>query len=56
MAHIIDLLYLKHLIDLSKGKAMLNEFLWRDWNKKLYIFLFFNLVFEHKRMLEQNKS
>ena len=51
MAHIIALPYPKSLIDLSTGKLMLNSFLLMDWNKKLYICLFLNLVFKHKQML-----
>ena len=35
---------------------MLNELLLIDWNKKLNIFFFLKLVFEHKRMLKRNIS
>ena len=53
MGHIIALPYPKSLIDLSTGKLMLNIFLLMDWNKKLYICLFLNLIFEHKQILQE---
>ena len=51
MGHIIALPYPKNLIALSTGKQRLNKFLLMDWNKKLDVFSFLRLVFEHKRML-----
>ena len=51
MGHIIALPYHKNLNGLSTGQPMLNKFLLMDLNKKIDIFLFLNMVFEHKQVL-----
>ena len=56
MGHIIALPYPKNWIDLSAGNPMLNIFFFINWYKKVYIFFFIYLVFEHKPMLWNNKS
>ena len=48
MGHIIALPCFKNKIDLSTGNPILDKFFLMDWVKKLFIFVFINLVFEHK--------
>ena len=50
MGHIVALPYLKNKIDILTGKPMCIIF-FEAWDKKLYIFVWIKLVFEHKQML-----